>query len=52
MTRRMNGFIQKKSLNLPMVKDSYVEGPGVDFSKDFKVFNAQQNNGHISNVEE
>ena len=33
-------------------KQSFYEGVGVDFSKDFKVFNAQQNHGLIDNVEE
>lgn len=29
----------------------FLEGPGVDFSKDFKVLNAQKNNGLINNAE-
>ncbi|MCO6148116.1 LPS export ABC transporter periplasmic protein LptC [Flavobacterium sp. NRK1] len=45
-------FYTEKKFKFTDGKDSYVEGPGVDFSKDFKVFNAQQNNGLISNVEE
>ena len=30
---------------------SFLEGPGIDFSKDFKVFNMQRNNGLINKVE-
>lgn len=33
-------------------KDGYIEGPGIDFSKDFKVVNAQRNTGQIDNVEQ
>ena len=30
---------------------SFLEGPGIDFSKDFKVFNMQRNNGVINKTE-
>lgn len=31
--------------------NSYLEGKGIDFSKDFSVMNAQQNRGEISKIE-
>ena len=31
--------------------NSYLEGQGIDFSKDFSVMNAQQNKGEISKIE-
>lgn len=30
----------------------YLEGPGIDFSKDFKVMNAQRNTGQINNIDQ
>ncbi|WP_240723559.1 LPS export ABC transporter periplasmic protein LptC [Flavobacterium sp. J27] len=30
----------------------FLQGPGVDFSKDFKIFNMQTSNGEINNVDE
>lgn len=30
---------------------SYVEGKGIDFSKDFKIFNMQNNRGEINNID-
>jgi LPS export ABC transporter protein LptC len=32
-------------------KGGYLEGPGIDFSKDFKVLNTQQNTGQINKLE-
>jgi LPS export ABC transporter protein LptC len=29
----------------------YLEGPGLDFSKDFKIFNMQRNQGQINNID-
>lgn len=44
-------FYTEKRFKFTDEKGSYVEGPGVDFSKDFKVFNAQGNNARINNVD-
>lgn len=29
----------------------FLEGPGVDFSKDFKIFNMQKGNGEVNNID-
>ena len=29
----------------------YLEGPGVDFSKDFKIFNMQRSNGEVNTID-
>lgn len=44
-------FYTEKEFKFTDEKGSYIEGPGVDFSKDFKVFNAQRNNARINNVD-
>lgn len=32
--------------------DGFIEGPGIDFSRDFKIVNAQRNTGQIDNIKE
>ncbi|WP_225990309.1 MULTISPECIES: LPS export ABC transporter periplasmic protein LptC [Flavobacterium] len=44
-------FYTEKNFKFTDGKESYLEGPGIDFSKDFKVFNMQRNTGEINNVE-
>jgi LPS export ABC transporter protein LptC len=44
-------FYTEKRFKFTDEKGSYIEGPGVDFSKDFKIFNAQRNNAQINNVD-
>ncbi len=44
-------FYTEKNFKFTDGEGSYLEGPGIDFSKDFKVFNMQRNNGEINNVE-
>jgi len=44
-------FYTEKYFKFTDGKGSNLEGPGVDFSKDFKVFNMQQNRGIINNVQ-
>ncbi|MEL1243514.1 LPS export ABC transporter periplasmic protein LptC [Flavobacterium sp. DGU11] len=44
-------FYTEKRFKFTDEKGSYIEGPGVDFSKDFKVFNAQRNVAEINNVD-
>jgi LPS export ABC transporter protein LptC len=44
-------FYTEKNFKFTDEKGSYMEGPGVDFSKDFKVFNAQRNKALINNVD-
>lgn len=43
-------FYTEKKFKFTNKEGSLLEGPGVDFSKDFKVVNAQQNSGHINNI--
>jgi LPS export ABC transporter protein LptC len=45
-------FYTEKYFKFTDGKGSNLEGPGVDFSKDFKVFNMQQNQGIINNVQQ
>lgn len=45
-------FYTEKKFKFTDEKGGFFEGPGVDFSKDFKVFNAQGNNALINNIEE
>ena len=44
-------FYTEKSFKFTDGQGGYLEGPGIDFSKDFKVFNMQRNKGQINNVE-
>ncbi|QEE49225.1 LPS export ABC transporter periplasmic protein LptC [Flavobacterium alkalisoli] len=46
-------FYTEKKFKFTDIDGSYYEGPGIDFSKDFKVVNAQQNTGEgeIDNLE-
>ncbi|MFP9099532.1 LPS export ABC transporter periplasmic protein LptC [Flavobacterium sp. RHBU_24] len=44
-------FYTEKYFKFTDGRGSNLEGPGVDFSKDFKVFNMQQNQGIINNVQ-
>ena len=34
-----------------MVKEDFLQGPGVDFSKDFTIFNMQKSNGEVNNID-
>lgn len=44
-------FFTEKYFKFTDGDGGYLEGPGIDFSKDFKVFNMQRNTGEINNVE-
>lgn len=44
-------FYTEKNFKFTDGKGGHLEGPGIDFSKDFKVFNMQRNTGTINNVE-
>ncbi|RZJ76083.1 MAG: LPS export ABC transporter periplasmic protein LptC [Flavobacterium sp.] len=44
-------FYTEKRFNFTDAEGGHLEGPGLDFSKDFKVFNMQRNTGEITNVE-
>jgi LPS export ABC transporter protein LptC len=44
-------FYTEKKFKFTDEHGGFIEGPGIDFSKDFKVFNMQRNNGLINNVE-
>lgn len=43
-------FYTEKKFKFTNKEGSLLEGPGVDFSKDFKIVNAQQNRGLINNI--
>lgn len=45
-------FYTEKKFKFTNKEGSLLEGPGVDFSKDFKVLNAQQSHGLINNVDD
>ena len=44
-------FYTEKYFKFTDGQGAFLEGPGIDFSKDFKVFNMQSNNGQINSVE-
>lgn len=44
-------FYTEEYFKLTDSEGGYIEGPGIDFSKDFSIVNAQQNTGEINNVE-
>jgi LPS export ABC transporter protein LptC len=44
-------FYTEKYFKFTDGQGGFLEGPGIDFSKDFKVFNMQSNNGLINKVE-
>lgn len=44
-------FYTEKKFKFTDGEGGYLEGPGIDFSKDFKVFNMQKNTGQINNIE-
>lgn len=43
-------FYTEKKFKFTNKEGSLLEGPGIDFSKDFKVVNAQQNHGLINDI--
>lgn len=45
--QKENWFFTEKYFKFSDAKGNFMEGPGVDFSKDFKVFNMQTNNGEF-----
>lgn len=45
-------FYSEKNFKFTDKDGTYLEGPGLDFSRDFTVFNAQQNSGVINNIDE
>lgn len=44
-------FYTEKNFKFTDAEGGYFEGPGIDFSKDFKVFDMQQNSGEINKTE-
>jgi LPS export ABC transporter protein LptC len=44
-------FYTEKKFKFTDGEGGYLEGPGIDFSKDFRIFNMQRNKGQINNVE-
>lgn len=44
-------FYTEKKFKFTDGEGGYLEGPGIDFSKDFRIFNMQRNKGQINNVD-
>jgi LPS export ABC transporter protein LptC len=44
-------FFTEKPFKYQDGKGNFLQGPGVDFSKDFKIFNMQKGNGEFENLE-
>lgn len=44
-------FFTEKHFKYSDGTGGFIEGPGVDFSKDFKIFNMQKSSGQINSVE-
>lgn len=44
-------FFTEKQFKYLDGKGGFLQGPGVDFSKDFKIFNMQKSNGEVNNLE-
>lgn len=45
-------FYTEKRFKFTDDKGSYLEGPGIDFNKDFSIVNAQSNTGQVENIDE
>ncbi|MGV3460363.1 MAG: LPS export ABC transporter periplasmic protein LptC [Flavobacterium sp.] len=45
-------FYTEKNFKFTDGQGGYLEGPGLDFSKDFKIFNMQRNSGQVNNSED
>ncbi len=45
-------FYTEKYFKFTDGEGGYLEGPGIDFSKDFKVYNMQRNTGQFNNLDE
>lgn len=43
-------FFTEEAFNFNGSDGSYLQGVGIDFSKDFKIFNMQNNNGEYNNI--
>ncbi|MES2865105.1 MAG: LPS export ABC transporter periplasmic protein LptC [Bacteroidota bacterium] len=43
-------FFTEESFKFKDADGSFLQGVGIDFSKDFKVFNMQNNNGEVNNM--
>ena len=44
-------FFTEKQFKYTDEKGGYLQGPGVDFSKDFKIFNMQKSSGQVMSIE-
>lgn len=44
-------FFTEKHFKYLDGEGGFLEGPGVDFSKDFKIFNMQKSNGEVNNID-
>jgi LPS export ABC transporter protein LptC len=44
-------FFTEKHFKYSDESEGYLEGPGVDFSKDFKIFNMQQSSGEVNTTD-
>ena len=44
-------FFTEKHFKYTDEKGGFLQGPGVDFSKDFKIFNMQKSSGQVMSIE-
>lgn len=44
-------FFTEKQFKYTDEKGGFLQGPGVDFSKDFKIFNMQKSSGQVNSIE-
>ncbi len=44
-------FFTEKFFKFTDTNGGFLQGPGVDFSKDFKIFNMQNSNGQVNSIE-
>ena len=44
-------FFTEKQFKYSDGQGGFLQGPGVDFSKDFKIFNMQRSNGEVNNID-
>ncbi|WP_338409734.1 LPS export ABC transporter periplasmic protein LptC [uncultured Flavobacterium sp.] len=45
-------FFTEKHFKYYDAQGDFLQGPGVDFSKDFSIFNMQKSNGEVNNIDE
>jgi len=51
LIKKNEWFFTEKYFKFTDANGGYLQGPGVDFSKDFKIFNMQKSSGQINSIE-